>query len=227
MTISRRGRARIPHRLPEHVVVVLLVDDEHRKWSKLLPRGLTRLMIRLVGLGVALLLAACGSNAAPAASTPAVNPGMAQRTLDPESPYQTTPEEYGLQLKACLTDGGFNVELDPYDFSLKFNLGSDRPLEELQAAMTECRTGLDPSRNEPPPPLSEGQLRELYRYHVAQANCLIAAGYPASSAPPEQVFVDAGGQWDPRMGPEEPLDIPQAVDRSCEQIDDRPNFLDW
>ena len=184
-------------------------------------------MTRLVVLGVALLLTACGSNAAPAASTPTVNPGIAQRTLDPDSPYQTTAEEYGLQLKACLTDKGFNVELDPYDFSLRFKLGTDGSTEDLQATVTSCRTGLDPSRLKPPPPISEEQLRELYRYRVAQANCLIAAGYPASSAPPEQVFVDGGGQWDPRMGPKEPLDIPEGVTRSCEQIDGRPNFLDW
>jgi hypothetical protein len=184
-------------------------------------------MIRPVGLGVALLLAACGSGTAPTAPSPTIDSAIVQRTLDPDSPYQTTPEEYALQLKACLADHGIEAELDPYDFSFKFKLGNDGQVENLQATFTECRAGLDPSRNNPPPPLSEDQLRALYQYRVAQADCLIAAGYAAASAPPEQVFIDGGGEWDPRMGPEGPFDTPQAVNRSCEQIDARPNFLDW
>jgi hypothetical protein len=184
-------------------------------------------VIRPVVLGVVLLLAACSANPVPSTPSPAggaQNPG---RTLDPDSPYQTTAEEYALQLKACLVDKGIAVDIDPYDQHLMFKLGTDASEVDLHSAVTACRAGLDPSRNEPPPPLSEDQLRALYHYRVAQGQCMTDAGYPTQSAPPEQVFVDAGGQWDPRMGPTEPLDIPQSVTRACEQIEGRPNFLDW
>ncbi len=183
-------------------------------------------MIRLAGLGIALLLAACGANAVPATPSPPASLGNTQRTLDPDSPYRTTPQEYALQLRACLEDKGFSVEVDPYDFHLQFQLGSDSRTAELQATVTECRAGLDPSRNDPPPPLTEEQLRALYRYRLAQADCLVAAGYPTAPAPPEQVFVDTGGQWDARVGLEDAA-IPQGVSRGCEQIQGRPNFLDW
>lgn len=183
-------------------------------------------MIRLVGLGVLFLLAACTASPVPTTSSPAGSPQNALRSLDPDSPYQTTPEEYSLQLKACLIDKGFAVDIDPYDQHLMFDLGSDVSQSDLQSAVATCRAGLDPSRNKPPPPLSEDQLRALYRYRVAQANCVIDAGYPAASAPPEQVFVDGGGQWDFRIGLEDE-DIPQAVTRACDEVEGRPNFLDW
>lgn len=158
----------------------------------------------------------------------AVVPGSetAQQTLDPDSPYQTTPEEFALQLKACLADQGFKVEIDPYDFHLSGNVGSEDRVKALSAAVPACRISIDPSRNDPPPPLTEDQLHALYRYNVAQADCLLAAGFPASSTPPEQVFVDGGGQWDARMGLED-ADIPQTVIRACEQLEGRPSFLDW
>ena len=184
-------------------------------------------MIRPVVLGVALVLAACSPNPVPSTPSPAGDAPKPGHTLDPDSPYKTTAEEYALQLKACLVDKGFSVEIDPYDQHLTFKLGNEASQNDLQPAVTACRAGLDPSRNEPPPPLSEDQLRALYRFRVAQGQCMTDAGYPTGAAPPEQVFVDAGGQWDPRMGPTEPLDIPQSVTRACEQIPGRPYFLDW
>lgn len=188
--------------------------------------------IRSVGLCCSLLIGACapspGSNQSigspPAPGSPTDESGVPGRTLDPDSPYETTPEEYAIELKGCLADRGFDVEVDPYDFHLSGNVGSEGRFKELQTVVGECRDGIDPSRNNPPPPLSEDQLRALYLYYVAQADCLMAAGYPAASAPPEQVFVDSGGQWGPRSGD---VDIPQTVTRACEEVEGRPNFLDW
>lgn len=190
------------------------------------------------GIIIAMMLAACssGSTSEPPAGTsasiePTSKAGIEHQSaipsLDPDSPYETTPGEFAVQLKACLADRGFDVDIDPYDFHLSGNVGSEARVKELQVSVRECRDTIDPSRNDPPPPLTEAQVRALYHYYVAQAACLVAAGYPASSAPPEQVFVDSGGQWDPHMGPEEPLDIPETVTRTCDQVEGRPNFLDW
>lgn len=198
---------------------------------------MTSLRVRSFGLCCSLLIGACGSSAgsnqsmgsslAPGPiSSPRNESGIPHRTLDPDSPYETTPEEYALRLKGCLGDRGFNVEIDPYDYHLSGNVGSEGRVNELQVAASECRAAIDPTRNEPPPPPTEEQLRALYRYYVAQADCLVAAGYPAASAPPEQVYVDNGGQWDPRLGLED-VDIPQTVTRACEEVEGRPTFLDW
>lgn len=173
-------------------------------------------------LVLGLLVAGC----AVSPSTPDAPSSIPNRTLDPDSPYQTTPEEYAIRLKACLEDRGFTVDVNPYDHSLSFSFGDSRESALVMAAVPECRASIDPSRSDPVPPRSAEQLRALYAYYVAQVDCLVAAGYPGSSAPPEQVFVDAGGGWDPRMGTED-VDIPQAVARRCEQVEGRPAFLDW
>lgn len=151
---------------------------------------------------------------------------MARPTIDPESPYRTTPGEFALQLKACLADRGFQVEIDPYDFHLTGQFGGEDAVKALQTAVADCRTSIDASRNDPPPPLTEEQLRALYRYRVAEAECLEAAGHATAVVPPEQVFVDGGGQWDARWGLED-VDIPRSITRACAQVDGRPGFLDW
>ncbi len=179
-----------------------------------------------------LLITACGSR------TPSPAPGSfiassapsavgAARTLDPDSPFNTTPEQYAIGLKACLEERGFDVDVDPYDWHLTFNLAGPQS-GEMPAALAACRNEIDPSRDpaRPLPTQSAAQLRALYAYYVDELECLRAAGYHGVDAPPEQVFVDQSGlSWNPRGSGEE--DIPTSVVRSCERLPSRPNFLDW
>lgn len=95
------------------------------------------------------------------------------------------------------------------------------------ATVPECRATIDPSRDQPLPPPTDEQLRELYTYKLAQAECLTDAGYTASSPPPLQVFIDSEGEWAPDLIALQNENLPPEVLRRCEQVDGRPNFLDW
>ncbi len=133
-----------------------------------------------------------------------------------------------LRTKACLEDAGFTVELDPEDNSLLFTFGDQREQERATAAVRECQAAIDPARLEPVSPRSEEQLRAWYVYVVAQVDCLLAAGYPVPSPPPEAVFVDSQGDWDPYFELiQAGAPASQADYRKCEQVDGRPGFLDW
>jgi hypothetical protein len=174
---------------------------------------------------VGLLMAGC--TASP--STDDANAAnLPSASVDPDSPYATTFEEFMLRTKACVEDKGFSVDLDPNDYSLLFTFGDQREQELVMAAVRECQAAIDPARLEPIPPRSVEQLRAWYTYVVAQVDCLAAKGYSVPSPPPEAVFIDSQGGWDPyyellQAGtPATPADR-----RVCEQVDGRPAFLDW
>lgn len=173
-------------------------------------------------LVLGLLLAGCAGTPVP----DSVDPSVPAQSLDPDSPYRTTLQEFWIQMKACVEDKGQTVEVDPYDQSLVFTFGDQRGSELAMAAVSECKAAIDPSRGEPAPPPTDEQLRSLYSYYIAQVDCLIAAGYPASSPPPEQIFIDSEGGWSPYTGIED-VEIPRTVMRGCEQVEGRPAFLDW
>lgn len=195
-----------------------------------------RTAVRLVMTAFCSALAACGpvspipTGVPPSmlsAPLPTASVEIATGTLDPDSPYRTTPEQYAIALKACLQEKGFDVDVDPYDWHLTFQVGPQQGAE-LPIELAECRNRIDPLRDpaRAPPSQSPDQLKALYAYYVAELACLRAAGYQGVEAPPEQVFVDQGGtSWEPRGDGHE--NIPLSVVHTCEQIPGRPNFLDW
>lgn len=150
-------------------------------------------------------------------------------TRDPESPYQTTREEFLLRVKACIEEKGFPVTLDLADGGFLFPpLGTDDRVQLAKVAMKECMVTIDPSRLKPPPPVSEKQLRTWYGYRLRQVDCLREAGYPPPVAPPEQVFVDTEGDWDPFEALLDAGSPASQTDMSrCQHIEGGPNFLNW
>ncbi len=150
-------------------------------------------------------------------------------TRDPHSPYATTRAEYLLAVKACLEDGGFAVEIDVADGAIYTNEGTDERAQEAAAATRECERTIDPKRLKPPPRLGPDELRDWYIYVVAQVRCLRAAGYATPDPPPEQVFIDGGGFWDPAGKTMEAGGgaVTPDVERRCTQIPERPAFMDW
>lgn len=51
----------------------------------------------------------------------------------------------------------------------------------------------------------------------------------AVDPPPEQVFVDSGGAWDPTVQTQEASGRPVSIEdqQRCEQLEERPAFMDW
>ncbi len=85
----------------------------------------------------------------------------------------------------------------------------------------------DPARLQPPPPLTADQLRELYRYVVAQTECMRQAGYPVSDPPPFQVWVDSDRAFDPYSDLRaRGIDFDHADLLRCQALPERPKFLD-
>jgi hypothetical protein len=176
--------------------------------------------VRALLLLVVGLLAGCvGPLRSPFQSTPTVNP---------DSPYRLSREEFLLQTKACLETRGYTVEVDLEESSLDFTLGNDQRQADAQAALQDCQREIDPARLEPPPPLSAEQLREWYQFVLNEVECLQIAGYELADVPPEQVFVDTEAAWDPYQALIDTGNAaPPDVISSCQQVEGRPAFLDW
>lgn len=166
-----------------------------------------------------LLLASCGGQ--PPAGTAAPSTALG-------SPYDSTREEFFLRVKACVVERGFPVEIDTVNWGFMGDYGTDERAQEASAAIRECVRAIDPKRLEPPPPPSDEQLSAWYVYQVARASCLQGLGYDVGSIPPEQVFIDTVGGWDPvqaLIASGTPARNEDAA--RCNEAGDRPTFLDW
>lgn len=183
-------------------------------------RGVTSILV------MALWVVSCGGSSPSQLSG---SPRAPSATLDPESPYRTTREEFLLRAKACVEDKGFPVTLDLADAGFKFSLGTNERARQANAALRECMIDIDPLRLGAPPPIPADQLRAWYEYRLRQADCLRDAGYPPPETPPEQVFVDTAGSWDPFQALLDAGMSPSQDDMArCQQlIDGRPGFLNW
>lgn len=154
-------------------------------------------------------------------------PASPDSPLESVPAYQLSRDEFLLQMKGCLEDHGFSVTLTE-DGGMSFGeLGSRERLDEAVAARNACAEALDPERLNPPPPLTEPQLAALYDYVVAENGCLRELGYAVGEPPPEQVFVDTTGAWDPFSYLAEQGTPPTTEDViRCRAVPDRPSFLD-
>lgn len=133
-----------------------------------------------------------------------------------------------LQVRACVEGKGYPVTLDLADSKFSFSLGSDERAKQANVALRECVDTIDPSRLKPPPPVSEKELRAWYGYRLRQVDCLGDAGYPPLVAPPEQVFVDSKGDWDPFQALTDAGSPASQADMAlCQHLEGGPNFLNW
>jgi hypothetical protein len=149
-------------------------------------------------------------------------------TKDPNSPYATTREAWLLGIKVCLAAQGIDVTVDLADGSILF-LGPDAQVTQTSVEEKKCARSVDPTRyavNLPKP--STAQLQAMYAFMVDKGTCLRDAGYPVTAAPPEQVFIDSSGYWDPEASlPQEGVHPSKADRLRCGHLPSRPTFLDW
>lgn len=152
-----------------------------------------------------------------------------EATAEPTSPYRHTQEEFLLLTKACIEDAGFQVELSVEEGGFSFpDLGSDQRAGQARQTVRDCMRSVDPTRLEDPPERTREQLEALYPYAVAQAECMAAAGYPASTPPPIDVFVDDGAVWEPyTILSAEGITYDQEDLVRCQNVEEKPEFLDW
>jgi hypothetical protein len=181
-------------------------------------------VIRRLALLAVLVASGCGSTG----DVPGSGAGVPGPTLDPDSPYQTTVEDFFLRTKACVEEAGYPVEMDIEEQSFEFSLGSDELARQADVELKRCMREIDPRRLLPPPPLTADQLGSWYTYLKAQVACLSDAGYPVGSPPPEQVFIDSEGDWDPYQDMiEAGITVRPEHVQQCQQVDERPAFFDW
>lgn len=182
----------------------------------------------LVHLAVAVILTMASGCAAQSPSASAPDPIGPGASRDPDSPYETTIEEFFLQTKTCVEEQGFPVTIDIEERSFSFDLGTDARARQAREALRECQQEIDPRRLEPPAPLTDEQFASWYDYVLSQTACLRDAGYPVGDPPPEQVFIDSEAEWDPyeelalRGAPPSQEDLER-----CRAVEERPAFLDW
>ena len=134
-------------------------------------------------LALLIVVWAVGCGGSPPSAAPSA-------TRDPESPYQTTREEFLLRTKACIEERGFSVTLD---WQTAF-VPAARTDDWYNWRRSPCgvRGEIDPVD------YSAASVRVASRLAgTLRVDCLREAGYPPPVAPLEQVFVDTKGDWDP------------------------------
>jgi len=164
------------------------------------------------------LLAACGPVApsAGAPSTPTV--------------YRQSLEEFAVALRACIADKGYDWQVAVVDGSLSIHsdtglAAGDAQLEREAADLRACIASIDPARLEPPT-LTDDQVAALYRYAVAQAACMRAAGYPVDEPPPIEVFRASGATWEPYGGLlARGVELRHDDVLRCQRVPERPSFV--
>lgn len=141
---------------------------------------------------------------------------------EPTSPYRHSRQEFLVLVGECVRDEGFDsVRVDVRESKIDFADRAD-VLAGGPDAVRVCTLRVDPARHDPPPARTERQLRELYEFRIAQAECLETLGYYVEDPPGwEQFLLDRG--WEPASSTSAPLD----EQLRCEYIPQRPGFLDW
>ncbi len=143
----------------------------------------------------------------------------------PRSTYRQSRSEFVLAWAACLQEKGYQARVDDQGSGVMIDGVTD--YAKASADSRACVEAVDPARLQPPPPLTADQLRELYRYVVAQTECMRQAGYPVSDPPPFQVWVDSDRAFDPYSDLRaRGIDFDHADLLRCQALPERPKFLD-
>ena len=174
--------------------------SESRRWS-------------VTTLALCVVLAACTFGPSPAGSP------------EPTSPYRQTLDEFLVATAACLQEKGYNARVEEGGIRVEGAYDRDTSKADLRA----CEERIDPARLQPPPEKTRAQLEAMYRFVVAQTECMREAGYPVSDPPPLQVYVDSeGSAFDP-YGDLRLRGIGFSHEDliRCQGVEERPDFFDW
>ena len=131
------------------------------------------------------------------------------------SPSDIGAGDFAVVMQRCMAEKGFTVEIMDDG-----GISSDVPTEQISqrdAAMEACTSehGFD----QPPEPLTDAQLSELYDDLVEVKECLEEAGHEVDDPPSLQSFVDSqGAAWHPydSLDPSSLAEF-QDVERQCPQ----------
>lgn len=140
--------------------------------------------------------------------------------------YRHTKEEFLLLVLDCVRGRGYDVEFDLEDERFSGDFGDRAASRAFGQALGECLEEVDPARADPPP-LTDDQYRELYAYTAGQVECLRQRDYPAGDPPPEQVWVDSQGEWNPYVDLVERNIAVDDEDRvHCQNAVEEPRFYE-
>ncbi|WP_137243932.1 hypothetical protein [Plantibacter flavus] len=137
----------------------------------------------------------CAVATSAACSSP---PPMPAKSPAPLSFDDGSQPDYGKDMVACLSEGGWPVSLGT-DGGFKTSTIPEDQLDLYQANVDSCLKSF--GYDKPVPALSDDQLKELYPHVLWEWKCLDERGYGPEAPPSEQSFVDFyhnnGGTWTP------------------------------
>jgi hypothetical protein len=120
------------------------------------------------------------------------------------------------------------MTLDVAEAKFSFSGGGATDAGGASAALHDCIASIDPARLQPPPALTREQLDAWYAFRLRQAECLRSAGYAVPDPPPQQVFDDTDGEWDPFDALLGTGVTPAESDAGrCQHLAGQPEFLSW
>lgn len=170
----------------------------------------------VLAIAISALAEGCGTSPAGASSDQG-SPGPTYR--------HASAGDFMLAVVACLQEKGYRARIDDSGSGILFETPVDPSM--ASADSRACAEAIDPARLEPPPPLTAEQAEQLYRYVVAQTECMRRLGYPVSEPPPFQVFVDSDAAFDPYVDLRtRGIDFDHADLLRCQSVPERPKFLD-
>lgn len=181
-----------------------------RHWAKCgQPRSqateLAAALPRFIWALIGFLALACGPATAPS-SPLSPSPGVS-------IPVEQLPPDI-----RCLVEHGARIievqpPLRPGD-PPRYQLSLDLPLDEARMVSEECS-----KLRSLPPPLSETEIREIYRRWVSEYECLVELGYRPDPPPSMEKFVAdwQTGPWHPLQG----IDTGDWTDAQYQEAKDR------
>lgn len=144
---------------------------------------------------------------------------------EPTSPYRQTLEGYLIALAACMREQGYDAKVEEGGLFVGGVFDRGRAMADQRT----CQEQIDPARLQPPPKKTRAQFEAMYRYVVAQTECMREAGYPVSDPPPLQVYVDSEGTAFDPYGDLRLRGIGFSHEDliRCQGVEERPDFFDW
>lgn len=167
-----------------------------------------------------MVLAGCGQQT----PTPSASPSP-----EPTSPYRQPKTQFLTMLAECMTAGGWVAVFDPATEAINVE-GITSPGDQgaVEAVREDCARRIDPLRVDPPPELTDGQWRQRYTYLLAQVECLRELGHDVPPPPDFASWRQSDAAWDP-YGTliERGRPAPNYHVLTCQNVEERPAFIDW
>ncbi len=105
---------------------------------------------------------------------------------------------------------------------------TDEQQKQLLDDQRSCARSIDPRRLLPPPALTDGQWLHFYAYLIAQVDCLRGLGHDVPQPPDFETWRATDRAWDPYLVlTQGGRSAPTYHVLTCQNVPERPDFLDW